>query len=464
MRPTRPQRAQARQRGAALLVTLAIVVMGIAAALVGSLSTTALKSARQETTAAALAQAKEALIGYAIAYGDTYSGEVHGYLPCPDTGGSAEGSAAPPCGSKDVSRIGKLPWKTLGLPALRDGDGECLWYAVSGTYKNNPKTDLMNWDTRGLFEALDASGTLIAQDVVAVIFAPGPVLGSQNRTPGGTAPICGGNYTATNYLDSDGTLNNGTVSASANATTQFRLASSSQINDRLIYITRQDLWNAMLKRNDFMTTLATMTQKAAECIADYGRRNNDGASDKRLPWSGRFWPSATDYLTDSSYDDEDGRMAGRLPYRVNTSDSDTDNQISSPHYQLTSGSSCLGGSTWATYYPWWTNWKDHLYYALAYRFRPSSGSTSCGTCLRVNGSGNYAAAVMFAGKPLASQTRTTASDRLDLNNYLEGRNYTYTNGSNPNPSGDSNYQSGAETGSFNDVLYCINPDLSVTQC
>ena len=464
MRPTRPQPAKTRQHGAALLVTLAIVVMGIAAALVGSLSTTALKSARQATTAAALAQAKEALIGYAIAYGDTYSGEVHGYLPCPDTGGSAEGSAAPPCGSKDVSRIGKLPWKTLGLPALRDGDGECLWYAVSGTYKNNPKTDLMNWDTRGLFEALDASGTLIAQDVVAVIFAPGPVLGSQNRTPGGTAPICGGNYTATNYLDSDGTLNNGTVSASANATTQFRLASSSQINDRLIYITRQDLWNAMLKRNDFMTTLATMTQKAAECIADYGRRNNDGASDKRLPWSGRFWPSATDYLTDSSYDDEDGRMAGRLPYRVNTSDSDTDNQISSPHYQLTSGSSCLGGSTWATYYPWWTNWKDHLYYALAYRFRPSSGSTSCGTCLRVNGSGNYAAAVMFAGKPLASQTRTTASDRLDLNNYLEGRNYTYTNGSNPNPSGDSNYQSGAETGSFNDVLYCINPDLSVTQC
>ena len=464
MRPTRPQRAQARQRGAALLVTLAIVVMGIAAALVGSLSTTALKSARQETTAAALAQAKEALIGYAIAYGDTYSGEVHGYLPCPDTGGSAEGSAAPPCGSKDVSRIGKLPWKTLGLPALRDGDGECLWYAVSGTYKNNPKTDLMNWDTLGLFEALDASGTTVAQDVVAVIFAPGSVLGSQNRAPDGTAPICGGNYTATNYLDSDGTLNNGTVSASANATTQFRLASSSQINDRLIYITRQDLWNAMLKRNDFMTTLATMTQKAAECIADYGRRNNDGASDKRLPWSGRFWPSATDYLTDSSYDDEDGRMAGRLPYRVNTSDSDTDNQISSPHYQLTSGSSCLGGSTWATYYPWWTNWKDHLYYALAYRFRPSSGSTSCGTCLRVNGSGNYAAAVMFAGKPLASQTRTTASDRLDLNNYLEGRNYTYTNGSNPNPSGDSNYQSGAETGSFNDVLYCINPDLSVTQC
>jgi len=460
MRPTRPQRAKARQHGAALIVMLVIVVMGAAAALVGSLSTTALKSARQETTAAALAQAKDALIGYAITYGDTYSGEVHGYLPCPDTGGSAEGSAAPPCGNKNVSRIGRLPWKTLGLSALRDGDGECLWYAVSGTYKNNPKTDLMNWDTLGLFEALDASGTTVAQDVVAVIWLPGSVLGSQNRAPDGTAPICGGNYTATNYLDSDGTLNNGTVSASANATTQFRLTSSSQINDRLIYITRQDLWNAMLKRNDFMTILATMTQKAAECIADYGRRNSGGLGDKRLPWSGRLYPDSSGYLTDVNYDDEDGRMAGRLPYRVNTSDSNTSNQISSPYYQLASGSSCLGGSTWTTYYPWWTNWKDHLYYALAYNFRPNSGSTACGTCLRVNGSGNYAAVVMFAGKPLAGQTRTTGSDHLDLNNYLEGRNYT--NGS--NSSGNSNYQSGAETGSFNDVLYCINPDLSVTPC
>ena len=461
MRPTRPQRAKARQHGAALIVMLVIVVMGAAAALVGSLSTTALKSARQATTAAALAQAKEALIGYAIAYGDTYSGEVHGYLPCPDTGGSAEGSAAPPCGSKDVSRIGKLPWKTLGLPALRDGDGECLWYAVSGTYKNNPKTDLMNWDTLGLFEALDASGTTVAQDVVAVIFAPGSVLGSQNRAPDGTAPICGGNYTATNYLDNDGTLNNGTVSTSANATTQFRLASSTQVNDRLIYITRQDIWNAMLKRNDFMTTLATMTRKAAECIADYGRRNSSGLGNKRLPWSGRFWPTATDYWTDSNYDDEDDRLAGRLPYRVNTSDGDTNNQISSPYYQLTSnGSNCPSVADWSSYYPWWTNWKDHLFYALADDFKPKNSSSSCGTCLRVNGSGSYAAVVMFAGKPLAGQTRTTTSDRLDLSNYLEGRNYS--NGS--NWSGNSDYQSGAETGSFNDVLYCINPNLSVTPC
>jgi hypothetical protein len=30
-----------------------------------------------------------------------------------------------------AERLGRLPWKTLGLPDLRDGDGERLWYAVS---------------------------------------------------------------------------------------------------------------------------------------------------------------------------------------------------------------------------------------------------------------------------------------------------------------------------------------------
>lgn len=459
---------RSRQRGAALMVMLVILVAGAASALVGALSTTALKNARQETTSNALAQAKEALIGFAITYGDTYSGEVHGYLPCPDTSGSSEGSAAPPCGNKNTSIIGRLPWYTLKLSALRDGDGECLWYAVSGTYKNNPKTDLMNWDNKGLFEILDADGSTVAQDVVAVIFAPGPVLGNQNRVPDGTAPVCGGNYVASNYLDSDGTLNNGAVSASANATTQFRLASSQQVNDQLIYVTRQDLWNAMLRRNDFMTTLATMTQKATECIADYGRRNRYSSwpysvnpNNKRLPWSGRFYPDSSDYLTDSNYDDEDGRLAGRLPYRVNTADSDSNNMISSPYYQLESdGGNCPSVADWPTYYPWWTNWKDHLFYALAYSFRPGSGSSSCGTCLRVNGSGSYAAVVMFAGKPLAGQARTTVSDRLDFGNYLEGRNYT--NGS--NSSGNSNYESAGASSGFNDVLYCINSNLTVTPC
>lgn len=471
MRAPQSHSGKARQRGVALLVMLIILVIGFVTLLVKSLTSADIRNERQAKTSTALAQAKSALIGYAITYGDTHTGEVHGYLPCPDlNGGNPEGSAEANCGSKNVSQLGRLPWKTLDLSPLRDGDGECLWYAISGTYKNNPKTDMMNWDTNGQLHAYAADGiTRLDSDdnqVVAVIFAPGAPREGQDRS-GGSAPVCGGNYTASAYLDDDTThsINNTDIAAGEFVLPHEHRDMDGNViysaNDQFVYITRQDIWNAMLKRNDFMTALSTMTQKATECLADYGRRNNAGASDKRLPWSGRFWPNASDYLTDSNYDDEDGRLAGRLPYRVNSSDSDSSNQIVSPYYQLTSdGSNCPSVADWATYHPWWTNWKDHLFYALADDFKPSGGSSSCGTCLKINSGGDYAAVVMFAGKQLAGQTRTLDSDRLDFSNYLEGRNFT--NGS--NSSGDADYQSGAATGSFNDILYCINPNLTVTPC
>ncbi|MDD5471056.1 MAG: hypothetical protein PHP05_03995 [Sideroxydans sp.] len=454
------------QHGGALLVMLVILVMGITTAIITSLSSTAINNKRHESSADALAQAKDALMGYAITYGDTHPGKVHGYLPCPDPNGTGYGAndegSSDTCGNQDVSVMGRLPWKTLGLPELRDGNGECLWYAVSGIHKNNPMTgEMMNEDTSGLLEILDSSGATIASNVVAIVFAPGAALDNQNRSPDGTAPICGGNYNPANYLDNDGTINNASISGSAGATSQFRLASSALMNDQIIYITREEIFNA----RNIRAKLDTLTHKAAECIANYGKRNNGGLSEKNLPWAGRLYSPSNDYWTDSNYDDASDRMAGRLPNRVNTSDSDNGNQIDSPYYQLTSdGHNCPNVADWPDYYPWWTNWKDHLFYALAYRFRPSSGWTYCGTCLEVNYSGNYAAVVMFSGPPLAGQTRATTSDRLDFSNYLEGRNYTYTTGSNPNSSGDKNYQSGNATSTFNDVLYCINPDLSVSPC
>lgn len=467
---------------------LIILVVGIATVLVSSFNSSAINIARDKTTSLALAQAKEALIGYAITYADTHSNTVDGYLPCPDLNASNGEGSSQTCGNKDVSSIGRLPWRTLGLEPLRDGYSECLWYAVSGTYKNNPNTDMMNWDTQGLLSVTDANGNTVS-DVVAVIFAPGPTLSGQDRSPSGAAPTCGGNYTASNYLDNDGgSHDNSAVSGTASATSSYYSGTSSQMNDRLIYITRQDIWNAMLKRSDFkdQTTdpattknpLFLMTYKAAECIADYGKRNHYW-HDYRLPWSGRFYPSSSDYKTDSSYDDEDNRLAGRLPYRVNTSSGDTNNPINSPWYQLASdGDNCpdvrdsLGNKDWPNYYPWWTNWKDHLYYAVASAYSPSNynynysyhymyGCSGYRPCLSVNGSGSYAGIVIFAGEALSGQSRSTDANHLVTSNYLEDSNLTNINNSS---SGNGDYKSGTSTSSFNDVLYCIKTDLSVVAC
>lgn len=481
MRLPRHRLVQTKQHGAALMVMLVIMVMGALTFLINSFSKAGLQIGRDQKTSEALAQAKNALIGYAITYGDTHPGEVHGYLPCPDTdAANGEGSSKLSCGGKNISVAGRLPWRSLGLAPLRDGNGECLWYAVSGTYKNNPKTDLMNWDNAGLFELMASDGASYlagpAADnrAVAVIFAPGATLGNQNRSSTGNAPICGGNYTASNYLDNDTVhgINNASPDATnPNAMSRFitglfeDASDNVIVNDRVIFISRDDIFNAIMRRADFVdparNPLRLMTRKAAECIADYGRKNSAGAADKRLPWAGRLRSPADDYWTDSNYDDEVGRLSGRLPFRVNTSDSATNNMITSLYYQLKSdGSNCTGVPAWPVYYPWWTNWKDHLFYALADDFKPSSGSTTCGTCLGVNSTGAYAAVIMFAGKKLVGQARTSAADRLNFANYLEGRNFT----NHPNTAGNSDYQSGAATNSFNDVLYCINPDLTVTPC
>ncbi len=270
------------QRGAALMIMLVIMVMGAATILVSSLSGSGLRIERDKITAEALAKAKDALIGYAVTYYDTPSTstpQTFGFLSCPDPNGTAgangEGSSET-CGSKNVSAIGRFPWKTLGLPVLRDGNGECLWYAVSGSYKNNPKTDIMDWDTNGLFQLLAASGVTLAgsttdSQAVAVIFSPGVILSgqSQNRASDGTAPICGGNYTPSNYLDSDATIsaNNATPNATANATTQFFASgATANINDQVIFITKNDIFNAIKKRNHFDTFVSTLLSAATACL------------------------------------------------------------------------------------------------------------------------------------------------------------------------------------------------------
>jgi hypothetical protein len=86
-------------------------------------------------------------------------------LPCPD-GAAQEGVAATTCGTVP----GWLPWKTLGLPPLKDRSGTCLWYEPQG--------------------------------LTARVIAPGAALAGQNRAAASGRQICGGNRTVSNYVDS----------------------------------------------------------------------------------------------------------------------------------------------------------------------------------------------------------------------------------------------------------------------
>jgi hypothetical protein len=467
----------ARQHGAALLALLALVGVAVIFAYVTGLNRSAAEMAqtRAQRTSIALARAKEALIAYAVTYADDPTRSVNlvpGFLPCPEMVGTSnnEGVAANSCGSGAsafVSQLGRLPWRTLGLGPLTDGSGECLWYAVSGTYKSsntkvvttNPTTSkMMNWDTSGQLAVMAADGVAYlagpAPDnlAVAVIFAPGVPVSGQNRTPDANARLCPGNYTAANYLETAATVNNSAISATANA---IAGSSSDTFNDQLVYITRADIWNAVKKRSDFQNNLRALTRRAAECIAMYGTQNQNGTAptDKRLPWASNV--ALSNYVVNSQYRDTAGNLlSGRLPNLVSVSDTATTNSITSPYYLF---------DAWPAYcayvqseQDWYDHWKDHLFYAIANSYSPSPAnqSTACGTCLTINSSGSYAAVVIFAGENLSGLSRTTV-DKSDVTKYLEGRNASNTGGS-------GDYQAEASSSTFNDIVYAIGSNLIVS--
>src|SRR5438105_5032007 len=159
---------------------------------------------RDRLTDRALAEAREALLAYAA---DRAINAIvgPGYLPCPDL--DDDGWAESTCGSLDgtsgqAQRLGRLPWKTLGLPDLRDGYGERLWYAVSSKYKgllncgvSRACLDLSPDSALGTITVRDASGVVLHDGTVAesyraneggavaVVFAPGAPLARADGTP-----------------------------------------------------------------------------------------------------------------------------------------------------------------------------------------------------------------------------------------------------------------------------------------
>src|SRR5688572_11728711 len=173
MNQPQPQRAlgPARQRGQAMLLTVLLLAVGVAG-LVYTLATPARFSlAADATTSAVLAQAKVALIGRAA-----LDQTIPGSLPCPDT--DNDGSAELFAGNDCPSYVGRLPWRTLGLPDLRDGNGERLWYALSPSFRDHTSASPLNSDTAG---QLTITGMAPASNVIAIVFAPGALVGAQLR-------------------------------------------------------------------------------------------------------------------------------------------------------------------------------------------------------------------------------------------------------------------------------------------
>ncbi len=478
------KRTVRKQSGAALLAFLLVFVTAASFALVKGLNETATQHHRDAQTAKALAEAKAALIGYAV--GRVVTPAVcsapgnncprPGDLPCPDR--NNDGLAEADCGAPTVpdpswTRLGRLPSKTLGLPDLRDGAGERLWYAVSRSFREETRLicgspgepGCLNSDAQGAITLRAPNGNAIfdasivdpltRNGVVAVVIAPGAVLrrlGSstdQNRicvvgvnctsndvcttlNPLSTPKCHPRNYLDRAAEDNRNFYDGNTLSSRTNGFIQGKVYDASGnliVNDHLLPITYQDLMPLLENR---------VVGEVLACLKSYASRP---ANSGRYPWAAPLVGAAPSYVgvTDTRF--------GRVP-------DDSPSLTVAPGMEPNWPNGCdISAGT-----NWWLNWKELVFYGVADAYKPTAVTPSCASssCLKVFPPSPVAdrqVVVLAAGKRLADlpggQPRNSGTDKGIPSNYLEDENASQLSAP---PYTDDFFTAAPTTTTFNDVV------------
>jgi len=409
------------QRGASLIVL--VLVLGGLAVVFSSLDGQSIRAERDKKTHEALSEAKLALIGYAARSGLATGAARPGELPCPDANND---------GSSDVcavNALGRLPWRTLGINDLRDGDGERLWYAVSTTFKNNPRIYPLNSDTLGTITLRDAAGSLLYNGsanngLVAVIVSPGAPMTRQDGVHQ-VRDVANINN-AINYLDIalgednqnflNGNLNGFVLGPIKDATGDIIL------NDKIVSISRHEIMipverrvaatviNALL---DYFCGSGNVNYDTNTCLAAGGPRSYPhpaNFADSTCLGIGNLAAGCASDLTVNH---------GRLP--------------ANPNLSWDTASLLLGSNgNWFQR----NGWREQVHYAVA----PACviGTTDCDglgfQTLNISLLNTVDANLIVAvgGEALTGQSRASVADKLNEANYLEDENLTtaddvYTN-------------------------------------
>ena len=394
-----PQHLPHCQEGAALLVFLLVTVITALSFLLNRLPSSRPANI-DPTTAANLALAKEAVIGWSASHDKT-----PGMLPCPADesliGTTNEGQAKSSC-ANGLPHIGRLPWRTLGLPRLRDASGEQLWYALSPGFRNDP----INSDNPAQLSVDGISGS-----AVAIIFAAGPPLPGQNR-PEPTATKA---PDITQYLED---INSDTGSSS-----YVTKSSTTAFNDRLLIISARDLFSAVEKRVarevrlgllNFFCGVSNFTESGA-CIAAGGNR---------------YFPRPADF------NDSTCLGSGAIPLsNCKSGVSNNSGRVpANPGMDWEPPLSLLRGTIFSS--PNWfqkNGWREHVFYAVANACIDGTSDCNGTGMLTVNRppqppSPHQSVVIIVGGSALSTtepaQKRSTSLEKNTLANYLEDENLT----------------------------------------
>ena len=300
-----------KQQGAALILMVFILSLVVLAYTVKALNGNDLRAKEAANTSQALAEAKVALISWAVNHPN-----APGLMPYPDRNADASGydglSDCPGGATLYSHLIGRLPWKGadyndcnillngLGKEFL-DGSNEPLWYAVSKNLVHiySPTADpvinpsmIDNPPYGAWMSVYDKNGQLVSNRVAAIIFAPGPPISDQDRS--------GGKADATNYLDTfdlqsgGGTKSNRTYSS---ANEDFYMGEDSRdvrsdnsvyqqpyyFNDKLVYITIDELMAEVEKR---------AAGEAKRVLQNYYKNSSAGINTKFFPYAAALGSSS----------------------------------------------------------------------------------------------------------------------------------------------------------------------------
>lgn len=442
------------QQGIALLIFVTALLTATTAVTVKALNNSSQNTqlARDKITAGVLAQAKEALIGYAISVDLSSSTRRPGDMPCPDI--NNDGITDTPCGNASGStgqsvRLGRLPWKTLGISDLRDGSGERLWYAVSNNFKFSTRTSCsnagqsgcLNSDTVGTINVLASDGTTRLNDgggstgAVAVLIAPGEILKRPDQ-PNPQDRSDTGSNNPQNYLDTAlGEDNaNFTDNSSSNGFIKGRIKDISGnviLNDQLLTISQDEIMRPIQKR---------VAGEVKNCLNDYALHNNN-----RYPWAAPL----TDLST--TYQDNSGIYFGRIPDRFDNTRSDSGGSLMSNQWEVICNTHTIYAAD-----DWWKNWKEMVFYGVAKNFRPNQAAApsfpstcaSAGSCLNINNPNTPARfVVIVAGKMLSNPNQTNRNvNKSNAYYYLEGGNQ------NADQSGGHTFTQSSTSPTFNDIV------------
>lgn len=352
-----------KNRGFALLIMLAIILVAFTTIAISRLSSSSGEQKSRAKTTQALVQSRDAIMAFTLT--PTTPTNPPGILPCPDINGDGQSDPLPTSGGVCNNRRGLVPFITLGIPQPLDGTGTSIWYVVPTQY-TPPIAPIYNSNNT------NASTLMLnqTQPMAFILLAPNDPLPTQVRTT--RTPSIG---VVAQFLEGE--------NANSILDNNYSDLRTTTQNDQVMGMPVGSFWTAVEGR---------VLREVGALLRDYRTSCN------AYPWPAPYLPfgannSDTAPLATRAYE-------GRVP--------------------LGTASPAVWGSLCAPTLPaGWisTHWGDSLYYAICRQAAPINPPTA--SCLQLGVP--VAEAILIApGFPVLAQDRFTPT--VVIADYFENQN------------------------------------------